>query len=448
MPRDAQGLSLTIGSEEAAGAWNHAVAGYLGYRADTPARVKALLAADAEAPMAHVLKGSLAMLAFNAAYVPVAQAAAAEAARLANAATTRERAHAAALAAWAEGELDLALATWRHIFAAHPHDVVAFRLHHFLAFWLGRPREMAAAAAAVRPAWSEAVTHHSAMLGCFAFAAEECGELAMAERDGRAAIAADPTDIWAAHAVTHVLEMAGREEEGIAWTERLSAHWSGANQLVHHLWWHRALYHLQRGETDQVLALYDTRFRDTGSALVTSHPDLYVDVQNAAAMLWRLARVGVQAGARWEELADKAEARAGDILSAFTLPHWMMALAGAERWEAAARWLAAAREAAAAEGQNAALVREVALPVCEAVLAHARGDGARAVALMRPVLGRMHQLGGSHAQQDVLWQVFLDSARMAGDTASARIALAWSSQRFATPPAKRAAWAAAAAWAA
>ena len=29
---------------------------------------------------------------------------------------------------------------------------------------------------------------------------------------------------------------------------------------------------------------------------------------------------------------------------------------------------------------------------------------------MRPVLGEMHQLGGSHAQQDVLMQLFLDSA--------------------------------------
>jgi hypothetical protein len=29
---------------------------------------------------------------------------------------------------------------------------------------------------------------------------------------------------------------------------------------------------------------------------------------------------------------------------------------------------------------------------------------------MRPVLGDMHQLGGSHAQQDVLMQLFLDAA--------------------------------------
>ncbi len=436
-----------MASDEAVAAWNHLVSGYLGYRADAPARLKALLAADAEAPMAHVMRGSFAMLAFNRAYVPAAREAASTAARLAASATPREQAHAAALSAWADGALETALSTWRGILAEHPHDVVAFRMHHFLAFWMGRPEEMAASAASVRPAWDASVPAHSAMLGCFAFAAEESGDQVSAERDGRAAIASDPGDLWAAHAVAHVLEMTGREEEGIAWTSALEPHWEGGSQLVHHLWWHRALFHLQRGETETVLALYDRRFRDLASPLVASHADLYIDMQNAASMLWRLRRLGVGAGPRWEELADKAEARAGDILSAFTLPHWMMAFAASGRWEAGCRWLDAAHQAAEGEGAHAELVGQVALPVSQAILEQARGEPARAVALMKPVLGRMHRLGGSHAQQDVLWQVFLDAAVAAGDREAARRALEWSASRFATPPARRAGWASAASWA-
>jgi hypothetical protein len=56
------------------------------------------------------------------------------------------------------------------------------------------------------------------------------------------------------------------------------------------------------------------------------------------------------------------------------------------------------------------VVRDVALPVSWAVLAHGRGEYARALDLMRPVLGDMYRLGGSHAQQDVLMQLFLDAA--------------------------------------
>ena len=63
------------------------------------------------------------------------------------------------------------------------------------------------------------------------------------------------------------------------------------------------------------------------------------------------------------------------------------------------------------------------MPVCEAVLAHRGGEAARAVGLMRPVLDDMHRLGGSHAQQDVLEQLFLEAATKAGLADDVRSAL-------------------------
>jgi len=231
-----------------------------------------------------------------------------------------------------------------------------------------------------------------------------------AEPSGRAAIAIDPGDIWGTHAVAHIMEMQGRHAEGIAWLDELERHWDGGNNLLHHLWWHRALFHLERREFDAVLDLYDKRFRNLGSPLTQAQPDLYIDVQNAASMLFRLERAGIDVGNRWSEIADKAETRIGDCLSAFTLPHWMMALAAAGRDDAARRMLEGMRIFAAGEGTVRRIVGRVALPICEAVAAHRRGDHARAVSLMRPALGEMVQLGGSHAQQDVLMQLFLDSA--------------------------------------
>jgi hypothetical protein len=59
------------------------------------------------------------------------------------------------------------------------------------------------------------------------------------------------------------------------------------------------------------------------------------------------------------------------------------------------------------------VIREVAAPVCEAVLAHRRGQHARVMALMAPVTGRLRELGGSHAQRDVLVQIAADSSRKA-----------------------------------
>ena len=155
MHLDARGLPLSTASPKAAAAFDHLVTGYLTFRVDTPDRLNAVLEADPDFALAHCMKGYFAMLAFKQAVVPVAVEAARTAQSLAAGATPRERSHIAAVTAWAEGELDRAIATWESILRDHPHDVVAFRLAHFVNFWLGRPQDMVASVERVIPAWSE-----------------------------------------------------------------------------------------------------------------------------------------------------------------------------------------------------------------------------------------------------------------------------------------------------
>lgn len=437
MVRDAQELVVTTTSTAVAHVWTEAILGFISQRADVSQRVAALLAADPAFALGHVLAGVLAMGSFNVGNIAKARDRAAEAARLAEDATERERAHVAALTAWTEGKPHRAAALWENILTDHPRDLLAFRLVHFLRFWQGRPDLMLRAVLGAERAWDSTLPGWGTVLACRCFALEECGRYTEAELAGRAAIAVDPGDVWAAHGVAHVMEMQGRRAEGVAWIDSLSPHWEGANNLRHHLWWHAALFHLERGDTARVLALYDTAFRDLAAALTRAVPDLYIDIQNAASILFRLHLIGVDAGARWEELAGHAEARIGDCESAFTLPHWAMALTGAGRFAAAERLIDAMRVYAAGNGENAAVVRDAALPVSEAVLAHARGDYPRAVQAMRPALGEMHQMGGSHAQQSVLEQLFLDAAMRANQTADAIMLLERVAGRWPLPPWRR-----------
>ncbi len=235
------------------------------------------------------------------------------------------------------------------------------------------------------------------------------------------------------------MEMQGRRYEGLAWLASLAPNWDGATNLLHHLWWHAAMFHLEQRGFEQVLELYDRRFRDLSSPLTQAMPDLYIDMQNAASILFRLERHGVDVGNRWTELADKAEARIGDTESGFTVPHWMMALAATGRDDAASRMLGAARQA------PDPLVRVVAAPICEAVWLHRRGQHAAAVAAMRPVLGEMYRLGGSHAQQDVFEQLFLDAASKAELSADVSLLLERVAGRHPVPPQRRIGYAEAAA---
>ena len=193
MQHDSHGLDLSTNSAAAARAFDHAVAGYIGYRADTGQRLAPLLAEDPQFALAHCLKGYLTMLSYKQANVPLAMASLQEARRWAGTATAREQAHVAALAAWIDGEPDRSGALWRQILAAHPRDALAFRLAHFTDFWLGRPDRMLSAVRAVELAWNAELPHYGTLLACRCFAHEECGLYTEAEAAGRAAIAHDPS---------------------------------------------------------------------------------------------------------------------------------------------------------------------------------------------------------------------------------------------------------------
>ncbi|HUH86358.1 MAG TPA: tetratricopeptide repeat protein, partial [Stellaceae bacterium] len=410
MPKDQHGLAITTSSEDAAQGFDGAFQAYLKYRADLPQHLARTLAADPEFGLAHCLSGYLALLSLKLANVAAAAAAARAARAMTVKATAREQAHVAALEAWIAGDIDGSLRIWDDLVRQHPTDLLAFRLAHFHNFWLGRRDAMRASAEQVLPNWDREMSGYGTVLSCRCFAEEECGDYATAESSGRAALEFDPADLWGLHGVAHVMEMQGRRREGIDLLEQYERYFTGGNNFIHHLWWHRAMFHLEEREFDAVLKLYDRRFRNLTSPLVEALPDLYIDVQNAASMLFRLERHGIDVGSRWIEIAEKAEQRIGDCLSAFTEPHWMMALAATGRDAAAQRLLAAMHDFGRGPGAVAQIVGTVALPVSEAVLAHRRGEYGKAVDRMRPVLDEMHRLGGSHAQQDVLQQVFLDSA--------------------------------------
>jgi tetratricopeptide (TPR) repeat protein len=424
MFRDAHGLETTCASAAAVAAYDHTIDGYLLNRFNVSQRLKTCLTEDPEFCMAHVLRGSFSMLSFNEKNVDFARSSLTQAQRFAGTATRREQAHVEALSLWIDGDLDALMDAWSAIAEQWPNDILAFRLHHFLGFWLGRPETMLALAEQILPRYGRELPAYGTVLACRAFAHEESGSYAIAEQAAREAIAIDASDVWAAHALAHVFEMQGRRAEGIAFVDANQAYWDGGNNLLHHLWWHCALYHIEREEFAQTLALYDGRIRDLASTMTMAMPDLYIDVQNAVSVLWRLERAGVDVGDRWIELADKAQARIGDCRNPFTLPHWMLALVRSGRHAAARQFIAGMEEfATQARPPLTDTVRDGALPICRAILAAAEGHNDDALTFMRPALGSMHHLGGSHAQQDLLAQMFLSFAEAADSQADQRLIL-------------------------
>jgi hypothetical protein len=447
MIRDARGLELSTDSADAAALFDRAVECYLKYHLDTMNLVNDALAADPGFVMGHCIKGYLMLGGANPAHRPAIAASLAAAKAGAAVATRREQRHVAALSAWSGGALGNAFAVWRELLDADPTDLLAVRISDTTHFRFGQTRAVLEQADRLAPAWSPDLPGYECFQSVWAFAHEEAGDTTGAEPAIDSAYERDPANFFAHHVKAHILEMESRPREGNDWLARQTGYWPIGNNLVHHLWWHRALMQLDLGERDAVLASYDENIRNLNGRLTRAAPDQFNDLQNATALLWRLEQLGLDAGARWDELADKAEARIGDSAYLLLPPHLMLALAATGRDDAAARFLAALRERAMDTSLwEAAAIGDVVVPVCEAGLAHRRGQHARVVALLEPRLDRIRLLGGSNAQRDLFRQILIDSAMKADrrDVVGAMIADETASHTV--PPKQRTGYAAAAHW--
>ncbi len=411
---DSRGLRLSTRSEEAAGHFNAAIDDYFQYRISAGKRAKAAIEADPDFAFGHCLRGYLFMLFGSTAFHGHARGALEKAQAAAKSASERENAHIAALTAWLTGDTEKTCTLWEEIMVAHPRDLLAVRLQHFALFWLGRSADLRGGPARVLHAWDESLPGYGNVLGMLAFGHEECGAYAEAEAAGRRAIEIDAEDLWALHAVAHVLEMQGRLKEGLAWLDFPADAWDDRNPFRGHLWWHRALFLYERGEYDAVLALYDRSIRSEKS-------DFYLDIQNAAALLARLEFAGANVGERWAELADHVETRLDDHVLAFTDTHAMMALGATGRHDDAVRLLASLETFAATPGDSCAKVmRPVAIPVSMAILAFAQGEYGRAADLLLPLRPDFIRVGASHAQRDIFHQFLIEAAIRAGRLTLAR----------------------------
>ncbi len=415
MPQDARGTPVSCGHRAALDRYETALQQYQTYVGDPIATIDQALAEAPDFALGHAFRATVLMTLTEERFAAQARPSVAAAEALAGTANDRERGLVAAARRLVDGDWDGACAAFDRVLVDHPRDAFAVQSGHLMDFYRGDALNLRNRVARVLPHWSPAVPGYSYLLGMQAFGLEECNQYPEAEAVGRQALALEPRDGWAVHAVTHVMEMQGRIEEGIAWLESREADWAPDNGFAYHNYWHLALYYLDRQRYDAALALYDTRVH-------AEPPDLALQLLDATSLLWRLSLEGVEVGARAAALADnwagRLEGERG--FYAFNDLHAMMAfvMAGRER-EAAQLLDDLAWTAERGRGSNRAATRDVGLPVCHAVHAFGRGRYADAAEGIAAVRDTAHRVGGSHAQRDVLTLTLIEAALRGGQTALA-----------------------------
>jgi hypothetical protein len=338
--------------------------------------------------------------------------------------TAQEAGHITAIGHLLDGHWHQAARVLEDVAIAHPHDILALQVGHQLDFFTGNARMLRDRIARALPAWPRDMPGRHVLLGMHAFGLEETGDYPAAEAAGREAVALERRDAWARHAVAHVMEMQGRTQDGIAWMRADIASWSEDNFFAVHNWWHLALYHLERGDSAEVLRLFDGPIHGASSQVM-------IDMIDAASLLWRLHLRGIDVGDRWQSVADAFVPAAGAGYYAFNDVHAMMAFVGSGRQDLAEQVLAAQRVAMSGDTDNAGFTRDVGHTLTRAMQAFGDGRYDDVVHLIRPVRAIAHRLGGSHAQRDAIDLTLIEAAFRAGERDLAKVLAA---ERVATKP--------------
>ncbi len=337
----------------------------------------------------------------------------------------REQAHLAALTYLVQGSRAAAAAILDRHLMRYPFDLVAHQGAALIDGFLGRFPCVRDRSARVLPLWSKDQPGYGTLLAMHGFGLEEAGDYTRAEDESRAAAELEPLSFWPHHTVAHVMEMTGRPEDGLGWMAAREALWSTPSHMNQvHIWWHKALFHLELGQYDAALALYDGPMRATQRPIALS-------LTNATALLWRLDTLGCDIGDRWAEQTDLWQNHADGKCLVFADIHAAMAELRSGREAQVEQRLAAMRDTAASGLEAARLYRTVGIPVVEGLSAFHHGAYVEAVERFLPVRVDLWQIGGSHAQRDIVDWTLTEAAQRAGQR---DVALSLAYERLATRP--------------
>ena len=325
-------------------------------------------------------------------------------------ATERERMTVAAVRAWADSDIPAALAIGEQMASDFPRELAIAKATQYHYFNVGDAPGMLRIAGKILPANADLPYAH----GLAAFAYEQCHMLADAEQAARTAIRLQRKEPWAHHALAHVLLTQGRNDEGRAFLDEMKDTWTGLNSfMLTHNWWHLSLVMIEQGEGERVLDHY-------ASHIWGVWKEYSQDQIGAVSLLARLELAGVDVGDRWQDLADHLTPRVHEHVQPFLDMQYLYGLARAGRPEAQAMLDSVRGFAETAPAFVRPAWREVAVPACVGLLAHASGEYGTAARQLLSVLPRLSEIGGSHAQRDLFEQITDDALIRSGKLALAQ----------------------------
>ncbi|XP_051512750.1 tetratricopeptide repeat protein 38 isoform X1 [Myxocyprinus asiaticus] len=423
-----EGLSLSTSSNEACKLYDAILSQYVTWRNDETLGgiegcIKAVRAADPDFVMGHVISTGLELVGTGSSVLRDE--------RLANAVrmtveladvqelTPRERRHVKAVELFSRGALHKACEVWEDILVDHPTDMLALKFAHDGFFYLGEQTQMRDSVARVLPYWKPQMPLYSYLKGLYSFGLLETHFYDEAEKVAKEGLSLTPEDGWSVHSVAHVHEMKAEVDKGLKFMSSTERDWRVCDMLACHNYWHWALYHIEKGEYEAALKIYDEQ---VSRRCVKSGAML--DTVDSCSLLYRLELEGVSVKERYRELLQVTQPHTEDHTLLFNDLHFLMVSLGSKETATTQRLLESLQELTKdpAENHQLHIAERVGLPMCRALLEYDQGNYSQAVELLKPIRYRFKEIGGSDAQRDIFNQLLIHAAMKSGDKHHQRFA--------------------------
>lgn len=311
---------------------------------------------------------------------------------VARATSGREQGHVEALTHLVVGDFTKAARQWDAV-ALATHDYAAVRFAHDVYLHVGDQARRLRSSQRAFDQWERDQPGWGFIAGQLSFALEESGFYAEAEQLAQEALAADPMDLWALHSLAHLYETLDDSDTALEMLRSRQDVWAAQDGLAVHIWWHFALRLIATGQFDEALAVHDDQLD------VVTTPFRLCDM---ASLLWRLEIAGVDVGDRWDVLADRFADRPEWHTSGFLDLHAAFTYSRRPDHNAAARFFAGVAESHSdLASQNDFIFAGTAQPLVAAIR-DSDSNPAGSVEALDAVANRLHTIGGSIAQRDIV----------------------------------------------
>jgi len=237
---------------------------------------------------------------------------------------------------------------------------------------------------------------YSYLYGFMAFGEVENNLYDRAMKNAELGLELNRHDAWSTHAKAHVLEMAADPRGGIKFISTTLNDWVQCGMLACHNFWHWALYHIELGEYEAALDIYDNEI------IRRAHSSAMLDIVDTTSLLYRLELEGVDVGKRWEEAYQICLPHLKDHITTFNDIHLLFSCVGMKDQGIVVEYFSSfSANTRSGKGDQTSISRDIGMILFQAVMCYNNGQYDEVAALLYPIRYSIVEIGGSDAQRDI-----------------------------------------------